>query len=281
MTVSADYAEAKKRFGGGGSFGKMFSTPKKAAPAPSPSKNTAQPTNNQTTTTAAKPKPGMGGLMGGLLAGGILGALFFGGAFEGIQMMDILIIAVIAFILFRFLGRMKQPQQKPQYAGGYEAPQQEQQPQQRSSVEPQSSGFEPTPLMSNSLAEAQLELPAWFDKEAFLAGAREHFVHLQSAWNSNDLEEIQTYCEADFYQMLVAERAKLGSETLDNEVVSVMVELLGFNEFDDRAELSINFYGWMREGTGAQTSEFNEIWHLSRDTSSSDADWFIVGIEQP
>ncbi|MCW8884289.1 MAG: TIM44-like domain-containing protein [Motiliproteus sp.] len=281
FTFSADYAEAK-RFGGGGSFGKMFSTPKKAAPRPAPSKNATQPSSNQTTTTAAKPKPGMGGLMGGLLMGGLLGALFFGGAFEGIQIMDILIIAVIAFVLFRFLSRMKQPQQKPQYAGNYHQPEeQEQQSQQRTAPEPQASGFEPTPLMSSSLSEANLELPAWFDKESFLAGARDHFVHLQDAWGRNDLEEIRTYCEADFYQLLVDERAKLDSGNLDNEVVSVMVELLGFNELDNRAELSINFYGWMREGTGEQTTEFNEIWHLNRDTTKAEADWFIVGIEQP
>ncbi len=273
MTVSVDHAEAKKRFGGGGSFGKMFSTPKKATPAPKPAPSATNV--NKSSTTAAKPKSGMmGGMLGGLLAGGLLGALFFGGAFDGIQIMDILLIALIGFVLFKFLGRMKQPQQKPQYAGNYQPAPERQQPEQ-----PQA--FEPTPLMSSSLASAELELPAWFNKDAFLEGAREHFGTLQQAWNRNDLEEIRGYCDAELFKTLEAERRKLGDEVLDNEVVSVMAELLGFEERKNRAELSINFYGWMREGTDAQTTEFNEIWHLTRDLSSSSADWFIVGIEQP
>ncbi len=276
MTASIDYAEAK-RFGGGGSFGKMFSTPKRVAPAPKPVSPTKS-TTNQTGTTA-KPKPGMGGMLGGLLAGGILGAMFFGGAFDGIQMMDILIIGLIAFVLFRFLGRMKQPQQKPQYAGGHQPDSQP--PQQRQTADTGAGNFEPTPLMSNSLAEAELELPAWFDKDAFMEGARQHFSGLQQAWNRNDLEQVREYCDADFFTMLEAEREKLGAAELDNEVVSVMAEVIGFAERSDRAELSINFYGWMREGTDAQTTEFNEIWHLTRDMAEAEADWFIVGIEQP
>ncbi len=277
MTLTLEHADAAKRFGGGGSFGKMFSTPKKVAPAPKPAPSAA-PTN-QSSTTAAKPKSGMGGMLGGLLAGGVLAALFFGGAFDGIQFMDILIIALIAFVAYRFLSRMKQPQRKPQYAHGSQ-PQQDA-PSSEDVAQTQPQAFEPTPLMSQGLASAEVQLPEWFNKDAFLEGARQHFATLQQAWNRNDLEEIRSYCDADLYDTLVVERAKLGEEVLDNEVVSVMSELIGFEERDNRVELSINFYGWMREGTDAQTTEFNEIWHLTKATDQADADWFIVGIEQP
>ncbi|MEH6625803.1 MAG: TIM44-like domain-containing protein [Motiliproteus sp.] len=279
MTFSVDQAEAK-RFGGGGSFGKMFSTSKKSAPAPkqvSPTKST----NQAAATSTAKPRSGLGGMMGGLLAGGILGAMFFGGAFEGIQMMDILIVGLIGFVLFRFLGRMKQSQQKPQYAGGYQPDPQSHQPQQRQAADADAGSFEPTPLMSNRLAEAELELPSWFKKDAFLEGARAHFTGLQQAWNRNDLDEISDYCDPELFKVMQAEREKLGTAELDNEVVSVMAEVIGFAERNECAELSVNFYGWMREGTDAQSTEFNEIWHLTRDTTVADSDWFIVGIEQP
>jgi len=196
--------------------------------------------------------------------------------------MDILIFGVIAFLLFKFLARAKQSQQRqPEYAGGYQPGQEQQAPEQAQPETPQAQAFEPTPLMSSGLASAELALPAWFNKDAFLDGARQHFESLQQAWNQNDLEEIRSYCDAELFASLEAERGKLGSDVLDNEVVSVMAELLGFNEREDRAELSVNFYGWMREGAGAQTTEFNEIWHLSRQLDSADADWFIVGIEQP
>lgn len=136
-------AEAKK-FGGGKSFGKSYKT----APAP----KQKQQNNNtigkdQATKSPSSSKKGlMGGLLGGLLAGGLLAA-FFGGAFEGIQFMDILIMGLIAFVIFKFMkgvlgakqGSMNQQRQQPAFGGSaakFEQPnvhnfeQQPQQPQQ-------------------------------------------------------------------------------------------------------------------------------------------------------
>lgn len=271
LGLPVEQADAAKRFGGGSSFGKMFSTPKKAPAAPkSPSSTQTAP--NKTTTPAAK--PGMGGMLGGLLAGGLLGALFFGGAFEGIQMMDILLIALVAFVLFSLFKRPR-PAQQSQYspAGNarYEEPQQQAEPQQ----------FQASTVLGGGLAEAELELPEWFNKEAFLQGATQHFETLQQAWSRDDLELIQSYCHPDFYQELIVERNKLVGELVDIEVVSVMAEIIGFQEHNGEAQLSVNFYGWLREGAESETTEFNEIWHLTRDTATEGADWFLVGIEQP
>src|SRR5690606_3468747 len=62
------------------------------------------------------------GPIAGLLAGGLLGALIFGGAFEGIQLMDVLIILALAFGLVYLFRMMRKPQEarrrEPlQYAG--------------------------------------------------------------------------------------------------------------------------------------------------------------------
>ncbi|MEH6472936.1 MAG: Tim44-like domain-containing protein [Halopseudomonas sp.] len=259
--VTPDFAEAK-RFGGGSSFGKMFSSPKKVAPAPKA--NTAK-----SSTTAAKPRSGMGGLMGGLLAGGLLGAMFMGGAFEGIQMMDILILAAVAFFAFKLFARSKPV---PQQYAGHPAPDASEHP---ASFEPRSSGS-----WGGGSTSPELDLPAWFDKKAFLEGARGHFGQLQLAWNQNDLEEIRSYCSAELFASLEQERSRLGAAVLDNDLVSVIPELVGFAEQQGEAQLSIHFNGWMREGAGSETTEFNEIWHLTRDLSQTDSDWLIVGIEQ-
>ncbi len=288
-TVTTDYAEAKKSFGGGKSFGKLFSTPKKTQPALAPKASSQSNTANKTAAAGtAKPRSGFGGLMGGLLAGGLLGALFMGGAFDGIQFMDILIIALIAFVAFKLFARMRQAQPRPQYAGaaagaGHEMPQNAAadpvQPQ--SPMAREATGFEPTPLMSGRLAEAELALPDWFNREAFVEGAKNHFSALQAAWNRNDLEEIRSYCSAELFAELEKERRELGEGELRNDVVSIMGELVGFTSDAAEARLSINFYGWMREEPEAATEEFNEIWHLTRDLTRPDADWYIVGIEQP
>lgn len=271
--VPMEHAEAAKRFGGGLSFGKMFSTPKKVAPTPQKAPSSTTTTSGKTTSPTAK--PGMGGIFGGLLAGGLLGALFFGGAFDGIQIMDILLIALVGYILFSLFARSKQTTvRQPQYEGAGDAG-----GAQPTAVEPQA--FDTSGLLGGGLAEAAIEYPAWFNKEAFLDGARQHFETLQQAWGRNDLSLIETYCHPEFYQLLLAERAKLGEENVTIEVVSVMAEILGLEERDGEAQLSVNFYGWLREGDAEQTTEFNEIWHLTRDTRTSGADWFLVGIEQP
>mgnify|MGYP003630072902 FL=1 len=274
LTFTPEVAEAK-RFGGGSSFGKMFSTPKKVAPAP---KAAPQPTAAKTTAAGAATRGGLGtGMLGGLLAGGMLGALFFGGAFEGLQMMDVLIMALIAFIAFKLFTRGKTAA-RPQYAG-----------HPSSQAEPTSEPLMRQPQTFNSSAttswglasEESLELPGWFNKDAFLEGARGHFGQLQLAWNQNDLEEIRSYCSAELFAALEEERKRLGEGALDNDLVSVIPELVGFAENQGEAQLSVHFNGWMREGRGEETTEFNEIWHLTKTLEQADADWFIVGIEQP
>lgn len=276
----APFEAEAKRFGGGGSLGKSFFTQKKAAPAPAPKQSSTQQNSTQqsaaTQPKAGATRPGMGGMLGGLLAGGLLGALFFGGAFEGIQLMDILIFALIGFVLFKLFARGQATKPQPSYAGaGAE------QPMARQSAPASAGNFEPTPLMSARFDESEVDLPSWFNKEAFIDGARQHFAELQRAWSVNDLSTIETYCSAELYAELVAERARLGQATLDNDLVSVMADIVGYSEADREARLSINFYGWMREGAGNDTNEFNEVWHLTRDLAQPDADWFIVGIEQP
>lgn len=102
VSFSAPHAEAKK-FGGGKSFGKSFKT----APAKQQQPQQTNTINKQNPTAAQSGKKGlMGGLMGGLLAGGLLAA-FFGGAFDGIQFMDILIFGLIAFVIFKLFNTMR------------------------------------------------------------------------------------------------------------------------------------------------------------------------------
>ncbi len=276
----AQEADAK-RLGGGKSFGSTFTTKKATAPSSTAApRQSADPVASKTQAAAAPRSSGMKGMLGGLLAGGLLGALFFGGAFDGIQLMDILIFAAIGFLLFRLFARGAKSRPQPQYAGG-PAPQApvESAPAPAPAAR-QAGGFSPTPLMGGHLAEARLELPGWFNKEAFIEGAKSHFITLQKLWDRNDLEAMQSYMDEGLFEALKAERASLGDADQQTEVVSVMAELVNFVDEKHRVILGVNFYGWIREGAEAETREFNEIWHLTRDMTQDNADWFIVGIEQ-
>lgn len=270
LMMVPDVAEAK-RLGGGSSFGKSYTTPKKVAPAPGKDQTAAKSTTNTTGAAATKSR-GFGGLMGGLLAGGLLAALFMGGAFEGIQFMDILLIAVIGFVLFKLFAGRKVQRQQPAYAMPDGSMAREQAQPQPAPAPSRFGGLNASP------APAALNLPDWFNEKQFVDGAKQHFIHLQKAWDTQDWSDIRDYMSDEMFTALQQERAKLPGE-LHTDVESVMAELVNFIDEGDHVVASIHFYGWIAE-SGQPTSEFSEIWHLNRDMQQTNADWKIVGIEQ-
>ena len=52
------------------------------------------------------------GPLAGIAAGGLLASMFMGGGFQGMQIFDILIMAVIAFVIFRFIAARRRKQQE-------------------------------------------------------------------------------------------------------------------------------------------------------------------------
>src|SRR5688500_17540058 len=80
-------AEAK-RIGGGKHIGTQRQSQQQATPGPQQSPSAAP-------TAAPTSGSKWGGALAGLAAGGLLAALFMGGAFENINMMDIVILALL------------------------------------------------------------------------------------------------------------------------------------------------------------------------------------------
>ncbi|MEZ8143926.1 preprotein translocase subunit Tim44 [Enterovibrio norvegicus FF-33] len=281
MVVSAPHAEAKK-FGGGKSFGKSFKT----APAPK-----SQPTNTNSLNkqndpaSAAKSssrKGMLGGLMGGLLAGGLIAAMF-GGAFDGFQMMDFLIIAVIAFVLFKIFkslmaaknGAISQPNRQA-YAGNSQQKSNgyyHEQPQSRESTATSSTGG--FGAVNN---DVPFNFPPNFDMAGFVNGSREHYRILQGAWNHNQLETIQEYVTPELYNDLSEERSKLSGEQ-QTEVMYVDAEIVRADYDNQRAQLSLQFSGRYRDGQEGVEEDITDIWHLERDMTQANSPWLIVGIQ--
>lgn len=261
-----------KRLGGGKSFGRSYQT----APAPSRNNADAPAQRQQAAAPARSPnKSGlMGGLLGGLLVGGLFAALFAGGAFEGLQLMDILIIAALAFIIFKVIRSLRQPvvarapAPQPAYAGA--------------------GAGQPAPVFGarreapvaapvSSGHAVPFNLPLGFDTPAFLEGAKEHYRILQDAWNKNDLPKIQEYMSPELYAELKAERANLTADP-QTDVLSVNAELVRADQQFGNAEVSIRFSGRYRDITEGVEEDFVDIWHLERDYSKDEAPWFITGI---
>ncbi|MCG3724639.1 hypothetical protein EXA23_04945 [Vibrio cincinnatiensis] len=263
-------ADAKK-FGGGKSFGKSFKT----APAQkNQNTNTLRQQDTTKTTAATSSKKGlMGGMLGGLLAGGLLAA-FFGGAFEGIQFMDILIIGLIAFVIFKLMrgllgakqGSMNH--QQPAYSGVHR------QPNVHNFEQADNTGG----FGSQMHSDVPHNYPSGFDKVAFINGAREHYRILQGAWNHNQLETIQEYVSASLFDDLKAERAKLESEP-QTEVMYVDAEIVRADYDASKAQLSLQFSGRYRDSGEQIEEDIEDVWHLERDLSVPNAPWLIVGIQ--
>lgn len=270
-------AEAKK-FGGGKSFGKSYKT----APAPTQNQTTNTSTIGKDQTTKSSSKKGlMGGLLGGLLAGGLLAA-FFGGAFEGIQFMDILIIGLIAFLIFKLMrgmlaakqGSMNQHRQQPAFGGNsskFEQPNTQNFEQQPNTNTGGFGGF-------GAQADVPHNYPPGFDQAGFVNGAREHYRILQGAWNHNQLDTIEEYVSASLLEDLKAERAKLDGEQ-HTDVMYVDAEIVRADYNANKAELSLQFSGRYRDAVEGIEEDITDIWHLERDLTVPNAPWLIVGIQ--
>lgn len=250
-----EQAEAR-RFGGGSSIGSVSRSADRPATAP----RQQQATPPRQTTTGSR----MPGMLGGLLAGGLLAALFFGGAFDELRLMDILVVAILGFLLFRLLAR-----RRPALATG--------QPQATTEARVASTGADmPPQAFPGGLGGAFASEPEWFDRERFLGGAKEHFMTLQRAWDNNDFAGIQEYVTPELYNLLREERARQPANNR-TEIVRLFAELGDVREIDQQAEASVIFHGILDEN-GEQT-EFNETWHLVRELRDG-APWYVQGIEQ-
>ncbi|MDX5435450.1 MAG: 39S ribosomal protein L45 [Halomonas sp.] len=254
--LAVEHAEAR-RMGGGGNVGSFSRSADRPAAAPSQATPARQAQPNQATGSR------MLGMLGGMLAGGLLAALFFGGAFDELRLMDILLIAGLGFLLFRLLAR-----RRTVAAAG---PQQT--AERQSPIEPQTFQSMPGAPMGGATFGS---LPAWFDRERFLSGAKEHFMTLQRAWDNNDFTGIQEYVTPELYNLLREERSKQPANNR-TDIVRLFAELGDVHETGGRAEATVIFHGILDEN-GEQT-EFNETWHLVREVRDGEP-WYLQGIEQ-
>ncbi|MBJ7536618.1 Tim44 domain-containing protein [Marinomonas transparens] len=258
--------EAKK-FGGGKSFGKSFSFTK---PKSATSSTTNKATNSAATSSTTK-KGGFlgglgGGLLGGLLVGGLFASLMGSGAFSGISFGDILLFALIGFLIYKFFIAPRRQAAQAQAAGAMyrEAP--------TSSTD----GFQS--LGGGFGGQPEIQLPPGFNEQAFVAEAKNHYIALQKAWDDNDFDSILDYVSPELYNLLIEERTKQGENKPRTEVISLMVELVRGEIIGSTASISLQFSGWIKEGD--QTSDTNEIWHLEKNMSEANSNWTIVGIQQ-
>ncbi|MEO7320351.1 MAG: TIM44-like domain-containing protein, partial [Nitrosospira sp.] len=220
--LAAFDAEAK-RFGGGKSIGKQREAVSPQAASKPGQAATAAPA------AAASGNKWMGPLAG-LAAGGLLAALFMGGAFEGINMMDVLMLAALmaaVFFVVRMLRkpRQEQPARPMQYSG--------------MGVNPGSSGIPPAaataagasmaaaaPVEAASTHGSGTNIPADFQVEPFLRNAKTSFIRLQAANDARDVSDIREYTTPEMFAEISMQITERGGEVQKTEVIAINAELL-------------------------------------------------------
>jgi predicted lipid-binding transport protein (Tim44 family) len=265
-----------KRFGGGG-FGKSFKT------SPFASKKAAPAKKDQQQQAGQKKSGMMGGLMGGLLAGGLFAALLGSGAFEDLQVMDMIIMALLAFVAFKlFKGFMSSRQQaQPRMAADGNSPQRHNFEMPRDANNDQSRSSQEIPTAEETgfnQDEIPFNLPEGFDQQGFIEGSLNHYRTVQESWNKGELETIKEYVSPELFAALSQQRSKLMVPP-QTEIVDLNAEIVRADQAGDSAEISILFRGVCKDELEKSQDGIFDIWHLQRDLSTENADWVIVGIE--
>lgn len=283
-------AEAK-RLGGGKSFGsKMFQNKSaKRSNTNSVSKPSKAQKQNTDRKQAMSKKGGMMGLLGGLMIGGMLGALFFGGAFENINFMDILIFGGIALLLFKLLANRGRQQQRTANGAPYDedAVQAYQaDTQSRKSANEYGSGdanfgSDETHIEEDENVLETGKIPRNFDQKSFLSGAENVYELLQKAWDDGDLGDLRQFCTDNVFGEIQDQfRAREGDSK--TEIISLKSELVNVVITGNSTEATVVFNAQLKEhenGQGEVTST-QEAWYFVRPDNRNEHNWLLDGIQQ-
>lgn len=309
-------SDAWGRAGGGTSSGsrgsRSFSSPSRtySAPAPRPSPS-AQPFQTAPTPTAQPAPAGgwwrslAGGVAGGI-AGGLLGGLLFrslgfaggsggvGGFGGGFGLMDLFLLAGIAYLIYWFVQRGRARQQAA-LSGG---------PAGRSMVDLFSAGEAPAATLDGPAPSWQQELEKGlghlrqmdpgFDEGAFREQCTDRFFQIQAAWMRRDLDRLRSLLSEEmqgvFARQIEAAKAKRQVNKLENITVRsvelteawqeqgqdyITVRLLA-NLLDYTADETT---GKLVDGSDTTPVKFEEFWTWVRPVGRND--WRLSAINQP
>lgn len=267
-------AEAAKRMGGGKNIGSQRQSINQQQAAPnSPKQSPAAP--GATPSTGSK----WGGALAGLAAGGLLAALFMGGAFEDINMMDMLVLALLigaVFFVIRMLRKPKMAEQtaRMQYSG------MNTNTQGQFNTSPFGAAGNTASSMNNTTAAQQPSIPEGFKVESFLRNAKNSFINLQAANDRGDFDEIRDYATSEMVAEITAQINERNGVQQQTEVMFIDANLLEVETTNETAIASVRFTGQLRDLPDGKAEPFDEIWHVQKDLRDPNATWLLAGIQQ-
>lgn len=306
ISLSSLNAEAARRMGGGGSFGKQSSNvTQRQAPAPVQGANNAAAKPAAAAAPAQAPKRPWGAMLGGLAAGlglaWLASSLGLGEGMGQILMFGLLALGVmmlVGWFMRRRGGAPAAPAASPfAFQGAGNVPVTPNKPYSPDNVgndasarpwERNSMAFDASKVASGSVIGSALAgsqtwgIPAGFDADGFLAAAKTNFVTLQAAWDRSDLSSLRAMMTDD---MLVEIRAQLAEREShatgspnQTEVVMIDARLLGIEDQGAEYMASVEFSGMIREESAAGPSPFREVWNMTK-AKTDGSGWLVAGVQ--
>ncbi len=287
LSIPSD-ADAK-RIGGGRSFG---SSPSMSRPAPSaPGGAIRQESNTfrrQTSPSAGAgaatmARPGWGGMLGGLLAGTFIGSMLsgtgtgMGGAGAGGGLLDLILIGLLVYFGIKLFRRFKANQQNGTESAYHRTDSQSGAFSGGSawdSLKDAVSGSGQTYDMRQASA-----IPADFNQEEFLLGAKMAYNRLQESWDRRDLDDIAQFATPPVLRELRAQYEEDPNPGV-TQVLKVDASVVEVREEGDEQRVSVFFDVLMREDPEqANPEQVRELWHFVR-SRHGDNSWRLDGIQQ-
>jgi predicted lipid-binding transport protein (Tim44 family) len=315
LALAGINAEAAKRMGGGGSFGKQSSnvTQRNASPAPAaPAQNVgnAAPKPAPAAAPAVAPKRPWGAMLGGLAAGlglawlaSSLGLGGMGAALGQFLMFALLALAImmaVGWFMRRRSAGQSEPQKSPfAFQGANNVQVSDSKPYRPENVgndasarpwERSSMAFDAASVpgaASGSMIGSGLMgsqtwgVPAGFDSEGFLKAAKTNFITLQAAWDKSDIAALRAMMTdgmlAEIQTQLSERETHTGGSNNLTDVVMIEARLLGIEELPEEYMASVEFSGMIREDASAGPSPFREVWNMTKPRTGGG--WLVAGVQ--
>jgi predicted lipid-binding transport protein (Tim44 family) len=301
--------DAWARAGGGSSSGSRGSRSYSAPAAPSSSGSSSSvsrptpppPTSYQQPVPASRPGWGMGGMLGGLLLGGALGALFFGGGMGhgGIGLLEILILAGLAYFAFSFMRRRSAAMAAPAGYADPGAPPASWRPEPQVPSPSQSTMVMPAPATG---ADADLargvshirQMDPGFDPTRFPEPATDMFFRVQGAWMARDMSSVRVALTEELHGTLQAQCDQLRAQRRINRLENIAVRSVEVTEVWQESgqdfvtvRFLANLLDFTTDESGSQIVEgsrtepvkFEEYWTFTRPVGPGN--WRLSAIQQP
>lgn len=261
------------RMGGGRSFGSSSSM---STPAQKPAMRQQTAGQQSAQTSQSGRFGGMGGIIGGLLAGTLLGSLLAGNGFSGGGFFDLIILAIIAFVAYKLFIKFRQAKSPaPAPVGdsiGFS-------PMQRNmSGNPSSFGQYEERGTQRSETYQKMDIPANFNVNEFLRGAKLAYTRLQKSWDERNMEDIAQFVTPPVMDVLKEDLAA-NPNPGKTDILQINADLVDVEQDGESQRAQVYFDVLMRENEQDPAPEqVREIWHFVK--KGDTGNWKLDGIQQ-